>query len=445
VPPLDGRPQTGPQRWVQPTLMLEVGHAEGDVARFVLSCEVGYAPRDRVRCVGLEETEQTEKSPFAQHREQKRRQGKVGLLEQGGERRPSARTRDAQRPAAQRRATGEDLDVAGFVSRLNREHLQHLAEVRVNASQEARWDNQRDLLVFDQVGHHLHHGSFDLRWQVEGRRPLDGGGRVPLIGGGLGVQTRRQFGPDQVLFFDVEVQGRTAGFDQRTARREAPARSRSGYRLIGGGAPCTFRRCAPRSSPRSSRSIIGGGNTSSSIVKTERIDGALQRDVTAGPTGAPGFEPFQVEQWSQHWIGVRHAQQKLAEPIDHVPGGAGTHGHIAVVERRGLGQHARRTAGQGPLATKPQVIPIDHARRIYFAGAERTRRITLTAHVVAVQANAHIEAAHQKISARHQAGRAQMSKRQQRGLRGVDGPDADGLVTQVCQGCDRAVGADDDH
>ena len=75
---------------------------------------------------------------------------------------------------------------------------------------------------------------------------------------------------------------------------------------------------------------------------------------------------------------------------------------------------------------------------------QRARRVALAADVVAVQANADVEATDVEIAPRLQPGRAKMRQRQQRRLGRVDRAHADGLAAQVGQRLDRAVGADDD-
>ena len=59
--------------------------------------------------------------------------------------------------------------MARLVGHLDGEELHDLAEVRVDAGQEARRDHQRGLLVLDQVGHHLHDRVLDLVGQVARR------------------------------------------------------------------------------------------------------------------------------------------------------------------------------------------------------------------------------------------------------------------------------------
>jgi hypothetical protein len=86
--------------------------------------------------------------------------------------------------------------VAGLVGHLDGEELHDLAEVGVDAAEEAGRHHQGGLLVLDQVGHDLHDGRLDLVGQLVGGqrgggRPVHRGGRVPLRRQGLGVELRR--------------------------------------------------------------------------------------------------------------------------------------------------------------------------------------------------------------------------------------------------------------
>ena len=85
VPSFDRGAHAREQRLVELDLVFQVGHAKGDVARLVLSREVGDASGDRVGRVLFEKPEQVQERAFAEHRQQERRQGEVRLLEQGGE------------------------------------------------------------------------------------------------------------------------------------------------------------------------------------------------------------------------------------------------------------------------------------------------------------------------------------------------------------------------
>ena len=84
---------------------------------------------------------------------------KSGSCEQRLQRRPAARARDAELAAGQQAAAGEHLDVARLVGGLDGEQLHDLAEVRVEPAEQPGRDEQRRLLVLDQVRHDLHDGA----------------------------------------------------------------------------------------------------------------------------------------------------------------------------------------------------------------------------------------------------------------------------------------------
>ena len=160
------------------------------------------------------------KLPFAEHGQQKRGQRKVRLLEQRGQRRAPAGARHAERAAAQRRAPSEHLHVPRFVGRLHGEHLQHLAEVRVDATQEAGRDDQRHLLVFDQVGHHLHDRRLDLGGSSNGASQSMAVAGSHWLAAAWAYRRGARSAQTRCSFFQVEVQRRAALL--RPARRARP-------------------------------------------------------------------------------------------------------------------------------------------------------------------------------------------------------------------------------
>jgi len=127
--------------------------------------------------------------------------------------------------AAQRGAPGEDFDMPRLVGALQRQQLQHLAEMRMDLPQVACRHQQRGVLVLDEVRHHLHDCSLDGVRQLEGRVPVDGGGRVPLGCGRLPVELAGRRGPEFVAAVQREEEGRAAGFHRGAARGQAPAGS----------------------------------------------------------------------------------------------------------------------------------------------------------------------------------------------------------------------------
>src|ERR1051326_4940042 len=58
-------------------------------------------------------------------------------------------------------------------------------------------------------------------------------------------------------------------------------------------------RWPPRSSPRSSRSIVACGDIAFGVVEVEGVDGVLEGLVAGGAAFAPGFQAFEVEKRSE--------------------------------------------------------------------------------------------------------------------------------------------------
>ncbi len=83
VASMDRRTESVPERGFSGEMVFEMGHAVGDVTRFVLEGEVRDLGGDRVGSVTIEEREEVQEAAFAEHGEQERRQDEVGLVEQG--------------------------------------------------------------------------------------------------------------------------------------------------------------------------------------------------------------------------------------------------------------------------------------------------------------------------------------------------------------------------
>jgi hypothetical protein len=111
-----------------------------------------------------------------------------------------------------------------LVGGLGGEQLHHLAEVRVQLAEQPRRDDQRRLLVLDEVGHELHDGALDLVRNIDVRGPVHRRRWVPLTRGRGRVQPGGDVGPDVVAFGPFGADGRAAGFDERAAGGQAPAR-----------------------------------------------------------------------------------------------------------------------------------------------------------------------------------------------------------------------------
>jgi hypothetical protein len=73
------------------------------------------------------------------------------------------------------------------------------------------------------ASHHLDDRVLDLRRDLELLAPRNRGRGIPLVGGRLRVELRRLVRPDLRLVAEREVEGGRARFDERSARREAPA------------------------------------------------------------------------------------------------------------------------------------------------------------------------------------------------------------------------------
>ena len=106
VAAFDGPGQAGAKVGLDLGVALEVAERERHVAGLVLAGEVGDATGQRVGGVALEEAEQRHERALAHHRQQERRRGEVGLVEQRLQRRPAADGRQAparRRPSLARR------------------------------------------------------------------------------------------------------------------------------------------------------------------------------------------------------------------------------------------------------------------------------------------------------------------------------------------------------
>src|SRR5579859_96212 len=167
----------------------------------------------------------------------------------------------------------------------------------------------------------------------------------------------------------------SAGSRPRTVRQPPTGRSRSARSIS---------RCAPRSSPRSSRSIVMRGNTAPRVVKTGCIDGPLERAVARDPAVAPRFETFEVEQGPNGGVGVRHPQQQVSELVRERAWRTRRDCHVAMVKLRGLGEDACRPTEKRAITAEREVVRIDHARRVDLPVYKRARRVALPADVIAV-------------------------------------------------------------
>ena len=202
------------------------------MTRLVLRRQRRHRARARIRRVLAHEPQERQEAALAQHRQEEAGDREVGLDEQGRQRRLPARGRQPEHVAAQARAPGEHLEVARLVGDLDRQELHHLAEVRMQPTEEPRRHQQRRGLVLDQIRHHLHHRVLDLRRMIGRRVPRDRGRRIPLRRRGLGVEPRGLVGPHRVLVDERQRHVGGAGLDQRAARGQAPPRWRMIHRGV---------------------------------------------------------------------------------------------------------------------------------------------------------------------------------------------------------------------
>jgi hypothetical protein len=114
--------------------------------------------------------------------------------------------------------------VARLVGNGDGQHLLDLPEVWMHLAEKPSRHHERRFLVLDEVRHELHHGVFDVVGMRDRCRPVDGGRRIPLGGGGLRVEGCRPFRPDLVAGVERERRRRAARLDHGAARRQAPQR-----------------------------------------------------------------------------------------------------------------------------------------------------------------------------------------------------------------------------
>ena len=353
MPAHDGRAEAVSVGGIATQMLAQMPEGERHMAAFVLKGEMGDLGGDRVGSVAVQKRQKGEKGSFSQDRKQEGCHGPVRLIEQRLQRGPTAGAGNAELPAGETGSAGKDLDMPGLVGDLGGQELNNFAEVRVDPAEEAGRDHQGGLLVFDQVGHHLHHSSFDIVGKP-GRRPIDQPVGIPLAGGRLGVQLGRQLRPDDLPVVQVGAdQGGPPASTRapRTARPQvaggrsttapglpaltAPASRRSPAsprtmtlpsarwpRARAQGPRCTARfgsvptiwtrspgrrgasarssnSWPPASRPKRpswiSRSVSVGDHLTLGVIEVEPVDGAVQLDVARCPPGQPLGEPFEIQ------------------------------------------------------------------------------------------------------------------------------------------------------
>ena len=89
-----------PVRGIVGEVLAQVAERESDVAGLVVPGQSGDPAGDRIRSAPFEERKQGQEAALAEDREQERRGGPVGLVEQGLQRRPAAVARHPEGLAA---------------------------------------------------------------------------------------------------------------------------------------------------------------------------------------------------------------------------------------------------------------------------------------------------------------------------------------------------------
>jgi hypothetical protein len=201
----------------------QVRHAQRHMASFVARSQPGNLSRQRIGGIGGQKVQQVDEAAFAQHRQQESGDGEVWLVQQALQRCLPACGGQGGLAAAFADAPGEHVDVPRLVGHLDGQRCLQFAVVRVDLAEEARRHQQRGVLVFDHVGHHLADGGLHLGRVREGGLPVQRGVGIPLRADGLGIQLGHVVGPDVLLAIEPEGEGRGTGFDPRAPSGQAPA------------------------------------------------------------------------------------------------------------------------------------------------------------------------------------------------------------------------------
>ena len=106
--------------------------------------------------------------------------------------------------------------------------------MRMHLAEKTRGNEQRRVLVLDQIGHDLHDGVFDFIGKLDHCRPVYRFVGIPLGRKCLRINMRGLVGPDGFFCGECKVEFGRTGFDRRTARSQAPC----GFREISNSAGC---------------------------------------------------------------------------------------------------------------------------------------------------------------------------------------------------------------
>ncbi len=196
----------------------------------------------------------------------------------------------------QQRAPGEDLDMASFVGDLRCQQLHDLTKVRVEPAKHSGGQQQRRLLVLDEIGHRLHDGGLEVVRCRVGCGPVDRGRRIPLIRRRIRHRAAEQCPPTP----RHDRPSRPAGSARRPrperrappapiAGRRAHSRDRP-HRRARRPATAATSRCPSRSWSRHRRTRPGdlaSGTTHRDVAQAPDGSLAPQPDFLAQPLSAP--------------------------------------------------------------------------------------------------------------------------------------------------------------
>ena len=233
-----------------PAWCSQVRDPERDVPGLVDARQPGDLPGDRVGRVVVEERQQRQEAALAEHREQERGQREVGLGEQRRQRRPATHRRacPSRPPCSSARRVNTSMWRASSAACTASSCWTSRKCGCTRAEQPGR-DDERGLLVLDQVGHHLDDGGLDRRAAVRRRASQStavAGSHCAAAAwaysrGARSAQTTSRSARSNAACG-------AARLDQRAAGGEAPVRGRAPRRSRPGRVPPARSRPAQRCS-----------------------------------------------------------------------------------------------------------------------------------------------------------------------------------------------------
>ena len=199
----------------------EMPHSESDMAGLVSCREFCDLPGDRVRRMFVEEMEKADEGSFPENGEQESRDRKIRFVEQCLEGSLTPRAGQGRFPSLHPQSCGEDLDVPRFVRDLHGEHRLHFAEMGMKRPEKTGGNDERRVLVFDEVGHHLGNRILDLVRKIESNVPVYRLSRIPLRRNRLGVEISGIFRPDFDFLLQAKIEFGASRFYLRPSRGKA--------------------------------------------------------------------------------------------------------------------------------------------------------------------------------------------------------------------------------